>query len=152
MELADPRHERLVEWLASTDDIRKAEGWPTTQVGIAEELGVSPRTVRDWMAKEEVRRAWNERAQEIIGDPSKVSEVLENLRLVALDPTHRQYAQAVKTYLEAVKAIQPPETNVNVKLSRDEIAGFMDDELDEKIAALLAEQEAVKSAHQILGD
>lgn len=151
MELADPRHERLVEWLASTDDMRKQVGWPTTQTGIADELGVAPRTIRDWMARDDVRRAWNDRAQDVIGDPSKVQEVLEQLRRVALDPEHRQYAQSVKTYLEAVKAIQPPEQKTEVKLSMSEIANFTDEELDAKIAAQLAEMEAVKAAHQILG-
>lgn len=148
--LQDPRHERLVEWLTTPDAARKEFGWPTTQVGIAEELGVSPRTIRSWMDRDDVRRCWADRAEKVVGDPSKVQEVLEQLRTVALDPSHRQYAQAVKTYLEAVDAIKPPETKVAVKLSKDELQQWTDEALDAQIAALVAEQLAVQEAHKVL--
>jgi len=145
-DFSDPRHARLVEWLATPPKMRE----PRTQAGIAEELGVAPRTIRDWSARDDVRRAWKKQADEVVGDPSKVQEVLEQLRIVALDPTHRQFAQAVKTYLEAVDAIKPPENKLEVKMTREDLKDFSDDELDARIAALMAEQEAVARAHTVL--
>jgi predicted transcriptional regulator len=145
--LQDPRHIRLVEWLVTPPSVRE----PQTQAGIAKELGVAPRTIRDWQQRDDVRRAWKKEADELVGDPSKVQEVLETLRQQALDPTHRQYAQCVKTYLEAVDAIKPPDNKLELKLSKDELRNFTDDELDARIAAAMADLEMAQRAHQVIG-
>lgn len=147
-DLQDPRHARLVEWLVTPPSVRV----PSTQAGIAEELGVAPRTIRDWQQRDDVRRVWKKQADEVVGDPSKVQEVLETLRQQALDPTHRQYAQCVKTYLEAVDAIKPPDNKLEVKLSKDDLAKFTDDELDARIAAAMADLEMAQRAHSVLDD
>lgn len=115
---------------------------PATQQELADELGVDPRTIRNWMKRDDVRRAWKKEAEDIVGDPTNVQEVLEGLRKIAKDPTHRQYVQAAKLYLEAVKAIQPPEQNVSVKISREELAEWSDEDLDKAIAQAIAESQS----------
>lgn len=137
IELSDPRHKRLVQWLCQLPQDRD----PKTQVALGEELGVSSRTIRDWMARDDVRRAWKDQAEKIVGDPTNVQEVLEGLRQVALDRTHRQYVQSAKLYLEAVKAIEPPEKKVAVKISHEELAEWTDDDLDIAIAKAIAESQ-----------
>jgi hypothetical protein len=144
--LSDVRHEAYLQWLTTPPKERV----PNSKNKYAEQIGVHPRTLRDWEAREEFRRAWAKRAEEVIGDPGKVQEVLEVLRQQALDPTHRQYAQAAKLYLEAVEAIKPPDKKVELKIDRDALKDFTDDELDARIAALMAEQQSVARAHTVL--
>jgi uncharacterized protein YjcR len=50
--LEDPRHIEFVEYLVSDPRTRG------TQEALAERLGVSPRTLRDWKARPDVRKAW----------------------------------------------------------------------------------------------
>lgn len=144
--LPDERHELYLQWLVTPPSERE----PASKNKYAAQIGVHPRTLRDWEQREEFRRAWSKRAEDVVGDPSKVSEVLEVLRLQALDPTHRQYAQSVKIYLEAVDAIKPPDKKIEVRIGKDELAQWTDDELDGRIAALIAEQQSVARAHQVL--
>lgn len=138
--LSDPRHVKLVEWLTTPP----AERVPSTQAGIAQKLGVSPRTIRDWQARDDVRRAWSKTAEAVVGDPSKVQEVLETLRETALDATHRQHTQAAKLYLEAVDAIKPPDKAIEVRLTTEELGRWTDEKLEAAIAEEMARQRAEK--------
>ena len=140
--LPEPNHRRLVYWLCTAP----ADRVPKTQQGIADELGVSPRTIRSWMVRDDVRRAWSKMSDDIIGDPGKVAEVLEALRATALDPSHRQFTQSAKLYLEAVDAIKPPDRGVEVKLTTTQISEMSDDKLD----ALVAEEIARIKAREVL--
>ena len=140
--LPEPKHRRLVEWLTTPPKERV----PDSQRKLADELGVAPRTIRSWMARDDVRRAWSKMSEHIVGDPSKVQEVLEALRSVAIDPDHRQFTQSAKLYLEAVDAIKPPDRNVEVTLSAEAISSMS----DEKLEAMVAEQIAMQRATTIL--
>jgi predicted transcriptional regulator len=138
--LPEPNHRRLVFWLCTPPKDRV----PSTQQGIADELGVSPRTIRTWMVRDDVRRAWAKMSDDIIGDPGKVSEVLEALRSTALDPSHRQFTQAAKLYLEAVDAIKPPDKAVEIRLSMEQISEMSDDKLDAMVAEEIARLRAAE--------
>lgn len=142
--LPEPNHRRLVFWLCTPPKDRV----PKTQQGIADELGVSPRTIRTWMVRDDVRRAWAKMSDDIIGDPGKVAEVLEGLRATALDSTHRQYTQAAKLYLEAVDAIKPPDKGATVNLTMGQIEEMSDEKLD----ALVAEEIAKRRANELLAE
>ena len=142
--LPEPNHRRLVHWLCTPPKERD----PKTQEGIAKKLGVSPRTIRSWMARDDVRRAWAKMSDDIIGDPGKVAEVLEALRATALDPSHRQYTQAAKLYLEAVDAIKPPDKGVEVRLTTTQITEMSDEKLD----AMVAEEIARIKARETLAE
>lgn len=141
--LNDPRHVQLVEWLVTPP----SERTPSTQSAFAETVGVSPRTIRDWMARDDVRRAWTKRSNEVVGDPSNIQEVLEEMRAVALDRTDRKQVQAAKLYLEAVDAIKPPDRSVEVKVTSDLLSTLSDEELEARIAETMA----MRKAEEILG-
>jgi hypothetical protein len=140
--LGDHRHVQLVEWLTTPDAVRRELGLPLTQVAFAESLGVSPRTVRDWKAREDVRKAWSKQADLVVGDPSNIQEVLEEMRSLALDRQNSKQVQAAKLYLEAVDAVKPKAEAVEVKFSMDQIRQLSDEELDRKIV----EQMAIRAA------
>ena len=141
--LPDAKHRRLVEWLTTPPK----ERMPNSQRKLAEELGVSPRTIRHWQTRDDIRRAWTKMSEHIVGDPSKVQEVLETLRQAAIDPEHRQFTQSAKLYLEAVDAIKPPDRSVELNLSSEAISAFS----DERLEAVIAEQVAIQRAQETLG-
>lgn len=128
MTLEDARHQRLVDWLTTP----KGERQPRTQKGLAGELGVSERTLRDWRDRADVRAAWESQAREVVGSPERAQDVLEAMYARALDSTDPKQVQAAKLYLEAIDAIRPP--TVEIRDSRD-LAKVSDDELQAMIAA-----------------
>ena len=131
MELADilpnPQHRRLVEWLVTPPKERV----PRQQKDLAAEFGVDPRTVREWKTREDVRRAWKQAGDAVVGSPENVHEVIEEMRRAALDRENRGQVQAAKVYLEAVDAITPKEQTVLV--SKKDLADFTDAELEQQI-------------------
>jgi len=140
--LGDHRHIQLVEWLTTPHALRVEQGLPTTQVAFAESVGASPRTVRTWMQRDDVRKAWSKQADLVVGDPQNIQEVLEEMRDLALDRSNGKQVQAAKLYLEAVDAIKPKDNTVEVKISTEQIREMSDDELDRKIAEQMAIMEA----------
>lgn len=152
----DARKERLLQWLVTPP----SERVPATQVELAEEIGVTPRTLRDWRANAQFRGVWEQQAKRVIGDPSNVQEVLEEMRKLALIRSiekgvdkdgqqlygqNTQQVQAAKLYLAAVDAIRPPEADAAAKKA----AEMSDAELEALIAEqgqkLLAERKAASS-------
>ena len=69
------------------------------------------------------------------------------MRQTAIDPSHRQFTQSAKLYLEAVDAIKPPDRSVEVNLSAEAISALSDDKLE----AVIAEQVAMHRAQESLG-
>lgn len=130
---SDPRKLRLLEWLTTPKEQRTQ-----SQNKLAEELGVSPRTIRDWKADATFRALWEKEAKDIIGEPEKVAEVIEEMRQLALDRTTAPSARvsAAKVYLEAVDGIKPPA----VDLAAKKAAELSDAELQALIAQV-AQQE-----------
>jgi hypothetical protein len=128
MILDDPRHVRLVDWLVTP----KSERQPRTLAGLAEELGVSDRTLRDWRERSDVRQLWEKRSREVVGSPERAQEVIDALYQRAMDSQDAKQVQAAKLYLEAVDAIRPP--TVEIRDSRD-LAKVTDEELQAMIAA-----------------
>lgn len=101
----DERKVRLLEWLTTIPSERK----PSTKAALAEELGVSPRTLRDWQARDDFHREWEKRAREVAGDPEKMQAVLQAMFEAATDRDAKDRVSAAKTWLEANGAIRPPQ-------------------------------------------
>jgi hypothetical protein len=135
MAFDDVRHTRLLEWLTTVP----AERQPKTKGALAEELGVSPRSLRDWQSKPDFVAAWEARVKEVAGSPERTQLVLEALFQTATDRNDRGSVSAAKLYLEAVNAISPPKMNVQVTDARKLS--------DEELNALIAER-----AQQVLVD
>lgn len=123
----DARKLRLLEWLVTAPSERS----PATKQGLADELGVAPRTLREWQARDDFHREWEKRAKEVAGDPERTQRVLDSLFRAATDPEARDRVQASKAYLEAVGAIKPPAV---VERSVSTVAGLSDAELHALIA------------------
>jgi len=128
MTLADPRHQRLVDWLTTP----KQERQPLTMKELAVDLGVSDRTLRDWKERREIREVWEEQAKKVVGSPERAQDVLEAMYQRAIDSTDAKQVQAAKLYLEAIEAIKPPTVEVR---SVSDLARVSDDELQAMIAA-----------------
>lgn len=137
-ELSDPRHVRLLEWLTTAP----SERVPATKSGLADELGVSARTLRHWQAQEGFVRVWERRVREVAGTPERTQLVLDTLFAAATDSSNRSQVQAAKLFLEAIDAIRPPEVQVSVRRVASELS---DAELDlllaEGAAQLRAERD-----------
>jgi predicted xylose isomerase-like sugar epimerase len=133
----DARKLRLLEWLTTVPSERS----PRTKGGLADELGVSARTLRDWQAKDEFLREWEKRAREVAGDPERTQRVLDALFQTGVDSEHRQHVQAAKTFLEAIGAIKPHVQQV-------EVSGGVQQLSDEQLSALIAEHAAAQLGRQ----
>jgi hypothetical protein len=134
----DPRKVRLMNWLTTPPMERQ----PKTQVALAENLGISKRTLTAWMNQPGFRDAWERQAKAIQGTPERQQVVLDVLYAAATDPHNRQQVQAAKLYLEATKAIRPPTVELRVRDPRE----LTDEELDSMLsegAAQLAEERAM---------
>lgn len=148
----DARKIRLLDWLTATPEIRKELGWPDSLNKLAADIGVTPRSLRNWRAEPAFRARWEKQAKDIIGDPSKVQEILEEMRQLGLERTiqkgtdaqgnpiygqNTQQVAAAKTYLLAVEGIKPPAIDM-AKKKASEMS-------DAELAALL-EQERQRAA------
>jgi hypothetical protein len=126
MTIEDPRHLRLLDWLTTVPRERN----PKTKQGLADEIGVSTRSLRDWQSKPEFVKVWEQRVRDVAGSPERTQLVLEALFETATDRQDRGHVSAAKLYLEAVEAISPPKVNVSVTDTRQ----LSDEELNTLIA------------------
>lgn len=123
----DVRKVRLLAWLTTPPHERV----PSSQNKLADELGVSPRTIRDWKALPAFRSRWEKEAKETF-DPEMVQRVVQRMFEHALDDSSPKQAKAWELFLKTVDAIKPPQ----VDLAAKKAAELTDAELE----ALLAEQ------------
>jgi hypothetical protein len=138
MELTDARHLRLVEWLTTAPGLRE----PRTKEQLADELGVSPRTLRDWQNRPEVRARWEKEAVAVAGDPERTQRILDALYNAATDPEARDRVQAAKAWAEMTGAIKPKPKETQLDASTVQNRGVVTDEALEQliIEAALAEK------------
>lgn len=124
----DARKLRLLEWLTTPPSERK----PAQLKQLAEEMGVTDRALRIWKADPSFRARWEKEAKDAVGEPGKVQEVIDMLRLGALDPneTLASRTRAADVYLRAVDGIKPPQMDVAAKKA----AELTDAELEAIIA------------------
>jgi len=126
--LDDPRHQAVLDWVTTAP----AQRDPKTQSALADSLGVAPRTIRDWQARDDFRAAWKARVDALAGSPERTQMLLDQLFSDATDVFNDKRVQAAKLYFEVTKAISPPDINVNVTSRRAQ--DLTDDELSAMIA------------------
>lgn len=129
--LEDARKLRLLEWLTTPDQERK----PKSERLLAEEIGVTPRSLRNWKAEPAFRAAWEKEAKDSIGDPGRVQNVLQMLYDGALNTaeTLASRTRAAHEYLIAVDGIKPPAVDMAAKKA----AELSDDELKAELAKFM---------------
>lgn len=143
----DPRKVRLMQWCLTPPSDRH----PRTRAELADVLGVSNRTLGNWMSLVDFQADWRHEAQAVIGAPERAQAVLDTLYAAATDPENRNHVQAAKLYLEATKAITPKARPVTITNP----AALSDAELDELIAraaAVAHEDEAIERATSKLAE
>ena len=120
----DPRKLCFMEWLCTPSSERD----PPTRLQLAAEIGVSNRTLGNWMSQRDFREAWAEEARNVIGSPKRQAKVLETLYHTATDPTNKQHVVAAKLYLQVTNALIPrvePTTVDPTKLTDEELQAFL---------------------------
>jgi len=124
--------EAFLEWLCTIKDDR----WPTTQAGLAEELGVKEGTLSRIKAKPDFLAKWEARYRKTVGSPERAQTVLERLYETATDRTDPRQVQAAKQYLEAIDAVKPKKLEIVSTSARD----LTDDQLMEILSSRAIEE------------
>lgn len=136
----DARKLRFLNWLLATPQIRKEQGWPESQNKMAEELGVTARTLRNWRAEPAFRARWEKEAKDIVGDPDKVQSAIQRLYDIGFDDDTPRSTQvkSLETWLKVVEALKPPVVDTAKKnaaeMSDAELEAFIAEEAQRKLA------------------
>lgn len=129
--LPDPRHQRLLEWEMTPVASRE----PSSQAKLAEELGVSPRTLRDWKESPKFQAAWRDAFRDVAGSMERTKTLLDVLYADATNPANDKRVASAKLYFDIMKQIAPPEPEVQASRRAQELS---DDELRDMISAQAA--------------
>jgi hypothetical protein len=137
----DPRKLRLMQWLTTPRNERS----PSSQDRLATELNVHPRSIRDWMSDPVFREAWEREAKNVVGDPDRVQNVLDELYRAAIDSGNKAQVQAAKLYLEATNSIKPAPIEITVSKPHE----LSDEQLDELLAQGAAQLRQERNAGEV---
>jgi hypothetical protein len=116
--LNDERHVTLVDWLVLRPSGKQE---PKTQVLLAESLGVSPRTVRDWMARDDVMARRRELAIQAGGDPERITQVMDALFDQAIDPDSMKQTAAATVWAKMAGVVVPKEDGRSSKAAAQDL-------------------------------
>jgi hypothetical protein len=125
--LADFRKQALLAWLCTPLKERN----PTSQVELADQLGVERKTLYSWRQDKEFLEEWERRYLATIGDPSRKSEIMDTLYRTATDPDDPKHVQAAKQYFEIEGSVKPARMELKVTGSPKELT-------DEQLADIIA--------------
>jgi hypothetical protein len=126
--MLDQQKLRFIDWLCTAPTERQ----PATMEGIADELGVASRTLRDWKKRPDFIKEWEKRAVEVAGSPERTQLLLDKLYEVAMDSASSKQVNAAKLFLDVMGAIKPPDVKVTVTQTAEKLS-------DEELDALIAE-------------
>lgn len=104
--MGDARHERIAQWFTARVVDQQD---PKTQILLAEELGVTTRTVRDWGGRDDVLERRRELAIQLGGDPERVKQVMDALFSEALDSESPKQVAAATAWAKIAQVIVPKE-------------------------------------------
>ncbi len=126
-ELSDKQRDYL-EWLL----VHPLERTPQTKLEMAQQLGVTDRTLRTWEKKDYFIEAWNERADEEVGAPDILHGIVQNMIKTAqgrnLKATAGQEIQAADLYLRYRNLMRPPSQRIEIE-NKSSFESKSDDEL-----------------------
>jgi hypothetical protein len=123
-EIEDARKLRLLEWLLTPEGQRV----PDSQRKLAAEFDVSESTIRNWKGDPTFRAHWEKQAKDIVGDPTRIQQAIQDLYDMGRDSTATVPARvkALEVFLRAVDGIKPPALD----LARKKAAELTDAELE----------------------
>ena len=132
--LTQPQKEYL-DWLCTAP----SERMPPSKNKMADYLGVDVKTLRRWEKKDNFRRQWQERVDDIQGSPERTQAVLDMLYNKAVQDNDVKSAQL---YLQATNRMAPP--TVEVKSDR-KMSELSDSELDALIASVASREKETRT-------
>lgn len=135
----DWRIQRYMAWLCTPPKDRE----PRQKQELAEELGVTHRTLNNWSDNAEFLKAWEKLYLKTIGDPGVKMRIMQALERTATDPDDPKHVQAAKAYFEIEGSLKPT-SRVDVHVSKD-VEKLTDDEIKAMMAEY-AQQEANRRA------
>lgn len=127
----DPRKMRYIEWLTTPPTHRQ----PSTEVELARELDVFPKTLYNWRHEREFREVWSDDTDRVVGGEDRRQRVMDTLYDAASDPHNPRHVQAAKLYLETLGAISPPREGTNHKA----IGMLTDEEIEHMLSRAVLE-------------
>jgi hypothetical protein len=129
----DPRKMRYIEWLTTPPSHRT----PHTEVELARELDVYPKTLYNWRHEREFREVWSDDTDRVVGGEDRRQRVMDTLYDAASDPNNPRHVVAAKLYLDTLGAISPPREG-----NHKAIGMLTDDEIEKLLGqAVLAEHD-----------
>jgi hypothetical protein len=137
--LNDDRHTTLVEWLVART---VGEQHPKTQLLLAESLGVAPRTIRDWMARDDVQARRRELAIQAGGEPERIKQVMDALFEQAIDPDSMKQTAAATVWAKMAGVVVPKEDGRSTKAGASDLRdmGLSVEKLQELLAKAASTQ------------
>lgn len=121
---AQDRREAYLEWLL----VPEAERKPPTKAQLAEELGVSTQTLRNYAKDPWVQRELIQRGR-ALARVERAQDVLTSLYAQAKDPANPRSVQAAKVFLEWIsKTVDDPTVG--------DLADLSDEELEDALLSL----------------
>ena len=106
----DFRKQRFLHWLCTPPKDRD----PSTMEVLAEELGLTRRTLTNWKDEKEFLEAWEKLYLKTIGNPEVKMRIMKTLEMTATDPDDPKHVQAAKTYFEIEGSVKPAKMDVQV--------------------------------------
>lgn len=134
----DARHRALLDWTLTAP----AERVHKTKKALADSLGVSDRTLRDWEEHPEFKAAHEAEFRATAGSRERTKALLDQLYSDSLDPNSDKRVQAAKLYWDIARALAPPEPEVKSSrraqdLSNDELRELLSDAALEELSRRL---------------
>jgi hypothetical protein len=125
--ITDWRKQELLQWLCTLPNDRD----PSTAKEMAERLGISAQTMRNWKDDAEFLEAWQYLYRRTIGSPERMQLVLERLFETATDRTDPRQVPAAREYRIAVEGVAPTKVEMTVRSAKD----LSDEDLEAMMAA-----------------
>lgn len=126
--------QRFLEWLLTPASERD----PRTMEALADELGVTRRTLTKWKTEDkEFMEAWEARYLASVGNPERKQKLLDTLYQTGSDADDPKHVQAIKTYFEITEGLRPQKIKLEVTRSATELT---DEQLEEAFALKLIER------------
>ena len=139
--ITDFRKQRLLAWLCTPPTERD----PHTLTELADELGVTRRTLTTWKTDDkEFLNAWEKLYLKTIGNPEVKMKIMKTLEQTATDPDDPKHVQAAKTYFEIEGSVKPQKMEVQV--AQRPAKELSDEELAELISINAKSEQEQRSA------
>jgi Helix-turn-helix of insertion element transposase len=126
--ISDFRKQRFLHWLCTPPSERD----PSTMEALAEELGLTRRTLTNWKDDKEFLEAWEKLYLKTIGNPEVKMRIMKTLERTATDPDDPKHVQAAKTYFEIEGSVKP--ARMEVQMTQRPAKELSDEQLAELIA------------------